>query len=89
MQEAFRKRMDAKGLSFPLPAGRIPVVMQDEITHTVDFPVCGQPDCICYELEREKLIAETTPAKPARRSKRLVEANYEHRRRGSGFSLLK
>lgn len=76
MQEAFRKRMQAKGLQFTLPEGPLTVVMEDEIMHTVSHPVCDDPTCCCYKYERQAMIQETTPAK-RRRSKKLLECSYE------------
>ncbi|HLZ61568.1 MAG TPA: hypothetical protein VKR06_31875 [Ktedonosporobacter sp.] len=37
------------------------VQMEDEIIHTVDFPVCADPDCICYQYEREQMQADHQP----------------------------
>ena len=61
ISDAMRARMQEHGLSFNLPSGRLPVIMEDEITHTVEFPVCDDPECCCYQYEREKIIEETTP----------------------------
>ncbi len=90
MQEAFKKRMAAKGLQFSLPDAPLTVAMEDEIIHTVDFPICSDPDCCCHRYELEKMQAEyQQQRRPARRSKRLVEANYEDQDREQGFRLLR
>ncbi len=77
--DATRKRLQEKGLQFPVPDGRLTVVMMDPIIHTVDFPVCGDPDCICYELEYEQTCADSKPARPRRKKKTLVSRTYSDR----------
>jgi hypothetical protein len=50
--------------------------MEDEITHTVNFPVCNDPTCICAELEYQQLVADQQrPPKKQRRT--LVDQEYE------------
>lgn len=75
---ATRKRLADKGLQFPVPDGRLSVVMMDEIVHTLDFPICGDETCICYQLEYERACAESNAKKKrTRKSKTLVSATYE------------
>jgi hypothetical protein len=74
---ATRARLQKQGLQFPVPDGRLPVVMLDDLQHTVDYPICGDPDCICAGLEYEQTCAESKPAKKrTRKSKALVRATY-------------
>jgi hypothetical protein len=64
-----KARRQAKGLEYPLPAGPLPVIMEDDFIHTISFPCCNDADCCCYQHERAAIIAETTPKrKPRRRS---------------------
>jgi hypothetical protein len=86
VSDATRARMAEKGLQFPLPRGPLTVIMQDDIQHTAAFPVCSDPNCICYTLEREKIIEATTPHKRQRRQK-LVERNYEQEARRNTAQL--
>jgi hypothetical protein len=51
------------------------VIMEDEITHTVNAPVCSDETCICAQLEYEQLCASKTPRKRPHR-KPLVERDY-------------
>lgn len=75
---ATRKRLTDKSLQFPIPDGRLSVVMMDEIVHTLDFPICGNPDCICYELEYLQACADSNAKKKrTRKSKTIVSATYE------------
>src|SRR5258708_2674166 len=62
---------------YPLmsPPGRLPVIMEDEIIHTVDYPVCDDPDCCCYGYEREQIMAETAPRRRRRRQP-LLDSSY-------------
>ena len=65
-----------KQAQFPLPEGPLTVRMEDEIIHTVAFPVCDDPDCICYRDQYEQ-IAQETCTKPRRRSRRVIRGTYE------------
>jgi hypothetical protein len=66
---ALKARRQAKGLEYSLPAGPLPVIMEDDIVHTMAFPCCNDPDCCCYQHERAAIIEETAPKrKPRRRS---------------------
>jgi len=58
-----------KQAQFDVPATPLTVIMEDEIIHTPDFPVCTDPDCICYGLEREQAIAETAPQRRSHRTR--------------------
>ena len=94
MTERARKRMEDRGLQFPLPAGPLTVILEDDVMHTVDFPVCNDPTCICQRLEREQIIAETTPRRRRRRNTNLVNTNCEAAlgaplNGNRGFSLLR
>ncbi|MBO0783319.1 MAG: hypothetical protein J2P37_31280 [Ktedonobacteraceae bacterium] len=51
----------------PLPNGPLPVVMEDDFQHTADFPVCGHPDCCCYQYERERMAQDTQRRQHPRR----------------------
>lgn len=94
--EATKQRMKERGLQFPLPEGPLTVVMEDEIIHTVAFPVCGDPTCICYPCERQQIIEETAPKRRRRRQK-LVERTYESTEKAlnaplngnAGFQLMR
>lgn len=95
LPERARKRMQDRGLQFSPPAGPLTVVMMEEIMHTEAFPVCADPTCICSRLEREAIIAETTPRR-RRRKGTLIDVNCEPSRADAaalngnrGFSLLK
>jgi len=75
---ARKAALQSKGLQFPVPDGRLPVVMMDDLQHTLDYPVCGDPDCICYQLEYEQACADSATKKRTRRkSKALVRATYD------------
>ena len=95
LSERARKRMDDRGLQFAVPEGFIPIVMQDDLQHTDKFPVCSDPGCVCHRLEREAIIAETTPRR-RRRKMNLINTKCEPSRADAaalngnrGFSLLK
>jgi hypothetical protein len=83
MIQAFKKRMQEKGLEFPLPQGPLPVLCEpSEMTHTVAFPICGDPTCICGPLEDARVRAEyeASKKKPRRSrpaSRTLVSKSYE------------
>ena len=74
MNDRMRKRMQERNLQFDVPANPLTVVMEDDIQHTAAFPVCDDPNCICYSCEREQIRQETT--KP-RRSRKVSSSNYE------------
>lgn len=80
MNDATRQRMEALGLTFDLPSGPLTVILEDEIMHTPAFPVCDDPECICYTLEREKIIAESTP-KQRKRSRSLRPKSEQEQKR--------
>ncbi len=69
MHQALKDRMAERGLQFDLPAGPLTVIMEDDIQHTADFPVCDDPSCICYSCEREKIQEATTPHRRRSRQK--------------------
>jgi hypothetical protein len=73
--EQMKRRMQEKGLQFPLPEGPLTVIMEDEIMHTVAFPVCDDPRCICYACERQQIIEETAPKKRPRRKVLVNKSN--------------
>jgi hypothetical protein len=76
ISDATRARMEAKGLTFPLPSGPLTVVMLDDIVHTEHFPICADSEhCICAQCERDRVAEEI---KPKRRPRRKVsQRNYE------------
>jgi hypothetical protein len=68
ISDRMRTRMQERGLQFPVPPGPLTVVMEDEIQHTPEFPVCADDaHCCCQRLEREHIIAETTPKRKRRK----------------------
>ena len=79
LSDATRKRLADKGLQFPVPSGPLTVVMMDEIVHTEQFPICDDPECICYQLEYERTCAEGDAKKKqrTRKSKTLVSRTYD------------
>ena len=76
---ATRNRLVDKGLQFPVPSGRLSVVMMDEIVHTLDFPICADETCICHELEYLQACADSnaTKKRTRRKNKALVRATYD------------
>lgn len=79
MNDRMRKRMQDKNLQFDVPSP-LTVIMEDDIQHTADFPVCDDPSCICYSCEREKIQEATTPHRRRSRQKATSvnhEAEYE------------
>lgn len=93
LSERARRQMERKSLKFALPAGPLTVILEDDLMHTIAFPVCADPACICQSLEREQIIAETTPRK-RRRRQILVDTNCEAALNAPlggnrGFNLLK
>jgi len=51
--------------------------MMDEIVHTLQFPICADPTCICHELEYLQACADSNAKKRrTRKSKALVRATY-------------
>jgi len=95
--DATKRRMKERGLEFPVPEGPLTVVCEDPITHTPAFPICGEPDCVCAQLEYEA-ITESAASKP-RRSRRTrtwnAASDDEHKRNiaplngNRPFSILK
>jgi hypothetical protein len=90
---------NGKQAVYEVPAGPKTVIMQDEITHTIAFPVCADETCICHTLEQERLRAEFEASKPRRRrSVTLVGKSIPTQTTGEydaplnsnrGFSLLR
>jgi hypothetical protein len=74
MNDRMRKRMQERNLQFDVPANPLTVIMEDDIQHTAAFPVCDDPNCICYSCERERIAAETAKS---RRSRRVTSSNLE------------
>ena len=62
----------------PLPrlAKPLTVILEDEIIHTVDFPCCADPDCICYDLEMQQAMADQPSPRP--RGKTLFISSPPH-----------
>jgi hypothetical protein len=87
--EQVKALMRKKGLQFPVPEGRLTVIMEDEIMHTVDFPVCDDPTCICYACERQTIIEETTPKKRQRRKILVNKAMQSPLNGNRGFNLMR
>jgi hypothetical protein len=71
------------------------VIMEDAITHTVNFPVCNVEGCICVDLEYELLLQSlNTPVQPRKQKRTLVNWTSDSDKaqlnnRQQGFRLLK
>ncbi len=67
MPKLFR---DGRFVQYDVPKNPLTLIMEDEIIHTVDFPVCAEPTCICHKAEYHRLEAERTAAEKARKRTR-------------------
>jgi len=63
---------NGKQAQYEVPASPLTVVMEDEIIHTPEFPICSDPECICHREEQYRLQAEYKPAKSRPKSRALV-----------------
>ena len=68
----------------------IQIPMEDEIIHTVEQPVCQNPDCICRDLEYEQMLADLKP-EPRRHNKTILARDFTDAplNGNRGFRLLK
>jgi len=46
------------------PSQPLTVIMEDDIIHTVDYPCCNDPDCICHDLEMQQAKADQPAPRP-------------------------
>src|SRR5882724_122813 len=70
--------MKERGLSFPVPANPLTVILVDDFMHTVAIPTCDDPGCICYALERDLAAQELHKVKRPRRQRKVMSSGYQN-----------